>query len=804
MSALGKIRILLIEDSEHDAELAQIVLERSGYQPLACIVHDRAGMQEALANQGFDVILSDFVLPAFSGTEALKLAAALAPATPFIFFSGVFGETHAVEMMRLGATDYVLKQNLSLLPKAVGRALTEVFERQERQRIEAQLSTVELHSRLAIDAARLGMWDMEPVMGRMVWDDRCKELFGMGADDHVPEQPFIGPCHPDDRARMLRAVEKAISSEDYNDYHEQYRVLLPDGKVRWVSTRGRAIFQQGRCVRFIGVLMDITSEKLATQALEAQNEALGERVQERTRERDRTWDVSRDMLAVCHFDTQPVILNPAWEDILGWRREELLQRPLLDLVHPDDIPNALLLIERMERGEVTHQFTNRIRHADGGWRWISWMAVPDNDMAYIAGRDITRDIAAVEELAAANRKLTEQIEERERVEAALRQMQRLEAVGQLTAGVAHDFNNLLVVILSNAALLQREVSVNASEGLRQRLQSIREAGERGAKLTGQLLAFSRRQQLEPKPLDLNETIRSMSNLLQSTLGGNIRVETSLQADVRYAMADPTQLELIVLNLAINGRDAMPNGGVLRLATRNCTLVDNPRRAEDPEPGDYIALSVQDTGTGMTPDVLAKAFEPFFTTKDVGKGSGLGLPQVFGFAKQTGGGAAISSDPKQGTTVTVYLPYVESAGEPPVTALQPTPQATQGPSRTVLLVDDDPGVREVTCIMLEDAGCQVLQAENGRAALDIVHGDSPIDVLLTDFAMPGMNGAELAHAARQHRPNLPVVFVTGYADLDAFEIGDALILQKPFHESDLCERIGKACAAAPGRCPGSTP
>lgn len=788
------INILLIEDSKHDAELALIVLERAGYEVAARIVHDRAGMVDALGVQRFDLVVSDYVLPSFSGSEALQIARDLTPDTPFLFFSGVFGEAHAVEMMRMGATDYVLKQNLSLLPKAVDRALSEVRERRERNRIETELRELELQSRLAIDAARLGVWDLDPRTGRLMWDERCRQLLEIEPNAEAAIGLFLKRCHPADRERMLRAVRRALEVEGTGDYHEQYRVQLPGGRYRWISTRGRALFEDGHCVRFTGVVMDVTSERLATQALEQQNEALGERVQLRTRERDRTWSLSRDILTICDRQLRPSSVNPAWRDVLGWTESQMLNDSFFALVHPDDMPATQRVVDALGQGTIISRFVNRLRHADGSYRWISWSAVPENDVIYASGRDITRDMQTVEELAAANRALTEQINERERVEAALRQMQRLEAVGQLTAGVAHDFNNLLVVILSSAALLERDVPADVlRERAGQRLRNIREAGERGAKLTAQLLAFARRQQLEPRVIDLNEAITAMLGLLQSTLGTAVTIETCFDPDVRPALADPTQLELIVLNLVINARDAMPDGGRLLLSTGNCTLVDPPERAEEPEPGEYIVLEVTDSGTGMPPDVLAKAFEPFFTTKDVGKGSGLGLAQVFGFAKQTGGGARIATVQGQGTTVTVFLPMVPG-GQPTSEAAVPGLAAgTQiaGPARTVLLVDDDDAVREVTAILLEDLGCRVIQASTGAAALDILRSGQRIDVLMTDFAMPRMNGAELAREARALDPTLPLIFVTGYAELRGLEIEDAQLLQKPFGESDLMERVQRA-------------
>ncbi|HXA38215.1 MAG TPA: response regulator [Phenylobacterium sp.] len=393
------------------------------------------------------------------------------------------------------------------------------------------------------------------------------------------------------------------------------------------------------------------------------------------------------------------------------------------------------------------------------------------------------------ELASANHQLAGQIAERERVEGVLRQTQRLEAVGQLTSGVAHDFNNLLMVVLGNIRQMQKTVTDPAS---RRRLQMMAQAAERGAQLTAQMLAFSRRQRLEPRAVDLNDTVAGMRDLLQATMGGSVRIETVLQPRLWPAMIDPTQIELVILNLAINARDAMEVGGTLTVETGNVAL-GPPARPEEPTAGDYVMVAVTDTGSGMTPDVLAKVFEPFFTTKEVGKGSGLGLSQVFGVAKQSGGGVRIDSTPGAGASVRVFLPRAAAAALPE--GLAPVAEAVGPPARdfNVLLVDDDSAVREVTAGILQDLGYRVVEAGSGGAALDLLDRQSKIDLLLVDFAMPGMNGAEVAREVHARRPGLPVLFVTGYADTEALATaggGDG-ILRKPFLEEDLAARLRAA-------------
>jgi signal transduction histidine kinase/ActR/RegA family two-component response regulator len=399
-----------------------------------------------------------------------------------------------------------------------------------------------------------------------------------------------------------------------------------------------------------------------------------------------------------------------------------------------------------------------------------------------------------QELAAANRQLLGQIAERERVESTLRQMQRLEAVGQLTSGVAHDFNNLLTVVLGNIAFLEKEFSAKGIDGRSsQRLGYMRTAAERGAKLTDQLLSFSRRQRLEPRSLDLNEAVIGMRDLLQSTMGGSVHIETKHYCGLWPALVDPTQLELAVLNLAINARDAMQVGGTLQVVTKNVKL-GAPLSPEEPPSGDYVGVSVTDNGTGMSDEIRAKVFEPFFTTKEVGKGSGLGLSQVLGFAKQSGGGVCIESRPGVGTSVHIYLPRAEAnfRNQAPAPARVASVEIFRG--STILLIDDDNAVREVTRAILHELGYRVLEAGSGGAALDLIEREPNIDLMLADFAMPGMNGAEVARLAQAKRPTLPILFVTGFADRTALAgISEAQIISKPFIGDELADKVRLALA-----------
>ncbi len=385
-----------------------------------------------------------------------------------------------------------------------------------------------------------------------------------------------------------------------------------------------------------------------------------------------------------------------------------------------------------------------------------------------------------------------QMAERERAEAALRQAQRIEAVGQLTGGVAHDFNNLLTVLIGNIDLIQTAGAPDPQTA--ERLAAMRSAAERGAKLTGHLLAFARRQPLLPRPVDLNAVVLGMRDLLESALGRRVQMETRLADGLWPAMVDPTQIELVILNLAINARDAMPDGGVVTIETSNRQR-GQPTRAEEAPAGDYVVVTVRDQGTGMTPEVQAKAFEPFFTTKGPGAGSGLGLSQVFGTARQSGGDVQIDSTLGKGTSVSVFLPRAAALARQP--AAPPSPTAARSSHAVVLIVDDDEAVRATTADVLTGLGYAVLQAAEGHAALALLDGDCTVDVLLTDVVMPGMNGPELARLARKSRPQLPIVFISGYADPEGIdgEVRLGRLVRKPFRTSDLHEQIEEALEEA---------
>ena len=386
------------------------------------------------------------------------------------------------------------------------------------------------------------------------------------------------------------------------------------------------------------------------------------------------------------------------------------------------------------------------------------------------------------QLEQANEQLRQQITERRQAEAALQQAQKMEVIGQMTGGIAHDFNNLLTGVLGNLELATRRC---ADESLLRYLKGATHAAKRGAKITSQLLAISRTQQLQTESINLNSIVSRMGDLLFQTIGATARIETRLESNLWQATADPSQIESVILNLALNARDAMPSGGQLTLSTANVPHEDRNKPAEL-APGDYVALRVSDTGTGMTDQVLKKAFEPFFTTKAVGNGTGLGLSQVYGIAKQTGGSVSIATGLGQGTTVTVYLPRTRAY---PVLQSSETAEAPlRQHEANILVVDDDPDVRELAISCLQTLGYRAFGADGGKAAIEFVEHDILLDLVLIDIAMPEVNGVEATQAILKKRPSLPFLYMTGYLGQVQLAPSEQRVLKKPFTVAELSAKV----------------
>ncbi|MGA0606984.1 PAS domain S-box protein [Phenylobacterium sp. VNQ135] len=522
------------------------------------------------------------------------------------------------------------------------------------------------------------------------------------------------------------------------------------------------------------------------QRLQSLNEGLESEVAARTAERDQIWQTSQDLLLVADLEGVFRSVSPAWERLLGWRADELVNRTGDWLVHPEDLAPTRDEIARLGGGETSDGFENRFRHRDGSYRTLSWTATRSGDLLYAAARDVTAERQRQQELADTQERL--------------RQAQKMETVGQLTGGVAHDFNNLLQVVTGNLETLQRNLDPEQTR-LRRAADNAMTGARRAATLTQRLLAFARRQPLNPRPLDPDKVVQGMSELLHRTLGETIAVETVLSPGVWRIEADANGLENAILNLAVNARDAMLGGGKLTIETANAHIdVGYARRNVEVTPGQYVMFSVSDTGQGMPPEVAEKAFEPFFTTKEVGRGTGLGLSMVYGFVKQSGGHVKIYSEVGQGTTVRLYFPRLVREAEVPEE--EPAPFAPEAENcETILVCEDDDDVRAYSVETLRELGYRVLEAHDGPSALRLLERqEGRVDLLFTDVVLPsGMTGAEVARAAREIQPNLPILFTTGYARNAIVHQGrldpGVELITKPFSYAELAARIRDSLDAA---------
>lgn len=534
-------------------------------------------------------------------------------------------------------------------------------------------------------------------------------------------------------------------------------VCATNETTRNVQNRQALEASEKQRLQLIDDLMDLERQQTAMLA-------------QRTAELDTFWNISPDLLLMIDFNGIILRANPAWGAILGRAPRDLIGTSALELVHPEDRPTTLAALGRTI-SQVLPLFENRYLHADGSYRWIGWTAAPGDGLIFALGKHMTQEKLRSEALRA--------------TEEALRQSQKMEAVGQLTGGLAHDFNNLLMGVTGNIELLQKRVDQGRFTELSRYIGAALEGSRRAASLTHRLLAFSRRQTLAPKPTDVDRLVEGMEELIRGTVGPAIDMRVQATPGLWSTMVDPHQLENALLNLCINARDAMPDGGRLRIETSNRMIDAAAARKFELTPGRYVALSVSDTGSGMSPEVVRRAFDPFFTTKPIGMGTGLGLSMIYGFARQSGGGAHITSSPGSGSEIRIFLPMFDS---PAATAEEDSltlPLITQpAGGETVLVVDDEPAVRLLIAEVLEELGCNVLQAEHGAAALGILQLDVAVDLMISDVGLPGgMNGRQLADAARVLRPDLTVLFVTGYAENAA--LGDGTlepgmhVLPKPF-------------------------
>jgi two-component system, cell cycle sensor histidine kinase and response regulator CckA len=640
-------------------------------------------------------------------------------------------------------------------------------------RARASLEESEGRLRMALEGARGASWAVDYRTGRHFWSSGNFDVLGLPEDAAPSRELWLSRVHPEDRARMLEAVEAGV--REGRAFETEGRLQPPP--ERWILVRGRPLPGGGAPTeRAVGIVLDVTDRKRAEEAL-------------RTLERERAYresaarfqaliEKSTDVIYVIDGQRTIRYFSPGATATLGWRAEEVLGRRGPELIHPDDDKHVAERFRAfVAQPGSTARFSFRFRHRDGSYRLLDAVA-----------RDLRADPVLAGVVVNA-RDVTEQ----QRLQEQLIEVQRLEGIGQLAGGVAHDFNNLLTAILGGAQGI-RESLAGGTPPLDDDLQAVLDAGSRATELTRQLLAFARRQPIAPTPLDPCALLRELELLVRRLLRESIGLSLELAPGTWAVRADAGQLRQVILNLAVNARDAMPGGGRLVLSAENETLDARAAGAVGaPGPGDYVRLSVRDTGTGMTPEARTHLFEPFFTTKTLGRGTGLGLAVVHGIVKQSGGAIAVETAPGRGTSIHVHLPRCdEPVARPPPAA----PQAPAGGGEAILLVEDEGVVRAVAERTLRAAGYAVRAAASAEEALA---GDGAeagagagIDLLVTDVVMPGMNGRQLSEELRRRHPGLRVLFISGFthdavAQHGVIEPGVDL-LEKPFLGPTLLARV----------------
>ena len=639
--------------------------------------------------------------------------------------------------------------------------LRDITERKQAAEKIAQLAE---RLELATSAAHIGVWDWNIQKNELVWDDRMFALYGVkkahfGGDYDA----WLSGVHPADRTLCDEAVQQALRME--KPYDIEFRIRWPSGTVRVIKANGQVIWgMDGTPLRMTGVNYDITDRKRAEDALQTTKEQL-----------QQTLIASNTGLWDWNTDTNEVCFSREWKTQLGYGEEELANdfQTWTTLLHADDRDRTIAYARAyLENPVGKYQQEFRLRHKDGSYRWIaevaSFMVEPDGRQVHLLGAhtDIT---------------------ERKQLEAQFRQAQKMEAVGRFSAAVAHDFNNLLTVINGYSNLL---TDLLPSEDPRYKMAAeILAAGQRAGALTGQLLAFSRRQVLKLEPINLNDSIQSISSMLSRLLGEDVTLMLDLAPNLWSVGADKGQFDQVVMNLAVNARDAMPNGGGLTIGTHHALFTP-----EAPDPhgimpsGHYVELSISDTGQGMSPETMAHIFEPFFTTKELGKGTGLGLATVYGIVKQSQGYIFVDSAPDQGTTFHLYYPRVAAA--PIVAETKPIVRARG--SETLLVVEDQDSVRSLIVGVLMREGYRVIEAAKVEDALRVAASlPEPVQALVTDIVMPQVSGHVLAKRLRLVWPDLRVLFMSGHSDLVQPDIPDeprTAYIQKPFLPKDLAEKL----------------
>jgi two-component system, cell cycle sensor histidine kinase and response regulator CckA len=756
-STRAPIRFLMLEDNLADAELALRNLIRSGLHVDASVVRTAPEFQQKLHVEKFDIVLCDFTLPGWSGLDALHWLRQSGYEIPFIYVSGTLGEDTAVECIKQGATDYVLKNNLERLPHAVQRALDESELRRQRARAEQELAESEEQYRLLFESNPQPMWVFDrKTLAFLAVNEAAIRHYGYSRQEFL-QKTILDIRLPEDVVPVLRTVlQNQIAGLQSP---EVWRHRLKDGRVIVVEITSHGLIFQG-CEAELIMANDVTETRRNQEQLQQSEERFAKAF------RSCPLAITISTLAEGRY----LDANDAFLRMIGYTREELLGHRASELNIWAFLPDRETMIHQLDRAGRVNALETVFNSRATGTRTVQLFA----ERVHLDGVPCVLAI-------------THDVTDAKRLEEQFRQAQKMEVVGRLAGGVAHDFNNMLGIILGYCDLAEERPGGDATK---RDVEQIRKAATRAANLTRELLAFSRQQILRPSFLNLNSVVHDLNLMLQRVLPSNIELIFRSASHLGNIKADLGQIEQILVNMVVNARDAMVQGGKIVIETENLELDETYVRQQPGVcPGSHVLLSISDTGCGMNEETLSRIFEPFFTTKPRGEGSGLGLSMVYGAVQENGGHIKVSSELGVGTTFRLYFPRVKELETRPVIA--PPVTVTRG-AETVLVVEDESALCELVVEVLEKNGYTVLQASNGPTAIDVsmAYGGS-IHVLLADVMLPGMNGDEVAVRLLESRPDLRVLYMSGNTvDLITNQRllqGRATIIEKPFtRQSLLCE------------------
>jgi len=761
-------QLLFADDNRDDVELSLRELKKSDIPFLADIVSTREEFTQKLQHEAFDVVISDYRMDGWTGMDALAIVKDSCPDVPLILLTGTLGDQMAVDCIKMGVTDYVLKEQVGRLPLALHRAKDERALREAEKRSADALRESEEHYRILVENAPEAIVVCDVDKERFVdCNENATRLYGVAREDLLRHGPgeFAPPYQSDGRpskAVALEFIQKALAGErcsfEYVVRNAQGRDVPCEIHLIALPSHGRKLVR--------GSIVDITERKQAETALR-ESEA-----RYRGLVNNATYGIYWEKP-----DGALVYANRALVHMLGYdSAEEFLALGTTGALYCNPSRRKVVLDSCAREGRVD---------AVVDWRRKDGRSVAVRINARYA-KDLDNESPCVEAL-------VEDVTERTTLETQLLQSQKFEAIGQLAGGIAHDFNNMIGAILGWADMGIEETEPGAR--LRRHFEKMRHQAERAGALTRQLLAFARRQILEPRDIDFNQTVTESLSLLEKVIGSNIEIKSTLASDLPVVRADPTQLEQVLMNLCINARDAMPGGGLLVIETAKTSFDEEACKLQPlAHPGDYVMLCVTDTGTGMDSATLDRMFEPFFTTKELGKGTGLGLATVYGIVRQHSGFINVYSEPGLGTTFRVYLP-VSGAAVASLDKPEDDPKV-EGGTETLLVAEDHDGLRQLALETLTKLGYNVIAASDGEEAVRAFHNHrDDIDLALLDVVMPKLNGPEIYSRISAERPDLPVIFATGYsadfALLHKVQQQGLPVLQKPYSARDLARKVREA-------------